>query len=165
MNKKTVHFATDMGFDVALSGDFMSEMRELCRLRANGLDAKEFLHRQSQLIAKNNLDRFRWRYQRMRNDLSKKLENPRLHEIAFKTFRHWKATHEYYKTKDILHIKHILGHKRIENTLIYTHLVHFESDDYVCKIAKSIEDCSLLIEAGFEYVCDMDGVKLFRKRK
>jgi integrase len=124
-----------------------------------------FPHANERVFASKNLDRFRWRYQRMRNDLSKKLENPRLNEIAFKTFRHWKATHEYYRTKDILHVKQILGHKRIENTLIYTHLVHFESDDYLCKTAKTLLEATALIEAGFEYVTEMDGVKLFRKRK
>ena len=76
-------------------------------------------HANERVFGSKNLDRFRWRYQRMRNDLSRKLENSRLHEIAFKTFRHWKATHEYYRTKDILHVKQILGHKRTENTLIY----------------------------------------------
>jgi len=30
---------------------------------------------------------------------------------------------EYHKTKDILHVKRVLGHKRIENTMVYTHLV------------------------------------------
>jgi hypothetical protein len=72
---------------------------------------------------------------------------------------------EYQKTKDILHVKWLLGHKRIENTLVYTHLVNFGSDDYICKVAKSIEECASLIESGFEYVIEMDGVKLFRKRK
>ena len=28
-----------------------------------------------------------------------------------------------------------------------------------------IEDASKLVEAGFEYICDYDGIKLFRKRK
>jgi integrase len=122
-------------------------------------------HKNERVFGSKNLDRFRWRYERMRNDLSKKLNNPRPHEIAFKTFRHWKATHEYYRTKDILHVKQILGHKRIENTLIYTHLVQFENDDYVCKTAKNLQEATSLIEAGFEYITEMDGVKLFRKRK
>ena len=122
-------------------------------------------HKNERVFGSKNLDRFRWRYGRMRNDMSKKLNNPRLHEIAFKTFRHWKATHEYYRTKDILHVKQILGHKRIENTLIYTHLVHFESDDYVCKTAKTLEEATALIEAGFEYVTEIDNIKLFRKHK
>jgi hypothetical protein len=44
-------------------------------------------------------------------------------------------------------------------------LVKLEEDEYVCKVAKTVEQASRLIEAGFEYVCDIDGVKLFRKRK
>ncbi len=73
---------------------------------------------------------------------------------------------EYHKTKDILYVMKILGHKRIQNTLIYTQLVNFQGEDeYICKIASTIEEAKQLIEAGFEYVCDIEGAKLFRKRK
>lgn len=112
-----------------------------------------------------SLDGFRAGYGVMKNNLAVELNNPRLKEIAFRSFRHWKATTEYAKTKDILHVKWLLGHKKIENTLIYTHLVSFNSQDYVCKVEKTLEKVTLLIEAGFEYVCDFDGDKLFRKRK
>jgi integrase len=112
-----------------------------------------------------SLDGFRAGYEAMKNNLSFELGNPRIAEIAFRTFRHWFATSQYSKTKDILHIKHLLGHKRLENTLVYTHLVPCSSDDYLCKIAKTLEEATALIEAGFEYVTEMNGVKLFRKRK
>jgi len=36
----------------------------------------------------------------------------------------------YYKTKDVLYVKKILGHKSINSTLLYTHLVSFEGDEY-----------------------------------
>jgi len=49
--------------------------------------------------------------------------------------------------------------------LIYTQLIDIKNDDYVCKVAKSLTEASQLIEAGFEYVTEMDNVKLFRKRK
>jgi len=65
------------------------------------------------VFASKNLDRFRWRYERARNDLAKKLENARIRQIAFRSFRHWKATMEYHRTKDILHVQHILGHRRL----------------------------------------------------
>jgi len=39
---------------------------------------------------------------------------------------------EYAKTKDILYVMKLLGHKNIKNTLIYTQLVNFERDEYVC---------------------------------
>lgn len=95
-----------------------------------------------------------------------KLQNPRLMEIHFHTFRHWKATSEYQKTKDILHVMNILGHKSIQNTLIYTHLTDFKDDDYTSKVAKNTEEASQLIEAGFEFVVTTpENLMIFRKRK
>lgn len=72
---------------------------------------------------------------------------------------------EYHRTKDILHVMKILGHKNIQNTLKYTQLVNFEDDEYICKVAKTLEDACALMEAGFEDVCEIRDAKLFRKRK
>jgi hypothetical protein len=88
-----------------------------------------------------------------------------LKQISFQTFRHWKATIEYHKTKDILYVMKLLGHKNIKNTLVYTQLVTFEDDDYVFKAAANVKEATELIEAGYEYVCDIETIKLFRKRK
>ena len=104
-------------------------------------------------------------FARKRNRLAVILQNPRLKQIHFHTFRHWKATMEYQKTKNILYVKHILGHKRLENTEIYTHLIEFENEEYHSATAKTIEEAKQLIESGFEYVTDIEGIKLFRKRK
>jgi integrase len=136
-----------------ISGNLLSRLLKLPR--KNG-----------RVFASENLDKFRWLYERARNQLSEKLEDPRLHEVAFRSFRHWKATTDYAKTKDILHVKWLLGHKRIENTLVYTHLMNFESDEYCCKVAKTVDESSQRArEAGYEYVTEVDGSKLFRKRK
>jgi hypothetical protein len=51
------------------------------------------------------------------------------------------------------------------NTLVYTHLINFDREDFICKTAKELQEARALIKAGFEYVTEMDGVKLFRKRK
>jgi hypothetical protein len=72
---------------------------------------------------------------------------------------------EYAKTKDILHVMRLLDHKNINNTLVYTQLIDFRDNEYVSKVAKNVEETCKLIEAGFEYVCDIDAVKIFRKRK
>jgi len=102
---------------------------------------------------------------RQRRRLAKKLQNPRIMCITFHTFRHWKATMEYAKTKDILHVMRALGHRNINNTPIYTHLVNFKEDEYVAKVARTEEEICELVEAGFEYVCEHNGAKIFRKRK
>jgi integrase len=105
-------------------------------------------------------------YYRKRKQIAAKLCNPRLLQISFHTFRHWKATMEYAKTKDILHVMKILGHKSIQNTLVYTQLIDFKSDEYVCKTAENAKEATQLVEGGFEYVCTTpEGIMLFRKRK
>jgi len=101
----------------------------------------------------------------MRKRITNKLQNPRLGKISFITLRHFKATIKYHKTKDVLHVMQLLGHKNIKNTLIYTHLVNFESDEFTVKVAKTLDDAVKLVESGFEYVTEMDGAKIFRKRK
>jgi len=40
-----------------------------------------------------------------------------------------------------------------------------DSSEYTTRVAKTVKGVRALLEAGFEYVIDMDGVKLFRKRK
>jgi hypothetical protein len=45
------------------------------------------------------------------------------------------------------------------------HLVNFGSEEYVCKVAENVEEAKALIESGFEYVTEVNGIKLFRKRK
>jgi integrase len=117
-----------------------------------------------------NVDKehFRHGFSLQRASIAHKLQNPRIRRITFRTLRHWKATIEYHRTKDILHVMSILGHKNIKNTLVYTHLAEelFEGqDEYVSKVAKTEHDACTLIDAGFEYVCDFNGDKLFRKRK
>jgi len=117
------------------------------------------------VFATKDLDSFSRCYALMRNRLSARLSNPRIHLIAFRSFRHWKATDLYHKTKDILYVKWFLGHKRLENTLVYTHLIPMKEDQYHCRVAKTIEEAKQLIEQGYEFVCDMQSAKIFRKRK
>ena len=118
------------------------------------------------LFGGRTLNGHRGNFIKQRRRLARKLQNPRLEKITFHTFRHWKATMEYHKTKDILHVQRLLGHRNIQNTLLYTQLVDFECDDaFTCRVANTVEEATQLIEAGFEFVTDMNDVKLFRKRR
>jgi integrase len=108
---------------------------------------------------------FRRVFIRRRKRLAAKLQNPRLEQIAFKTLRHFKATTEYHKTKDILHVMQLLGHKNIRNTLVYTHLVNWESDEFVSKVGASQKEITELIKSGFDFILQKDGLAYFRKRK
>jgi len=109
-------------------------------------------------------------YTKTRKALVSKLQNPRFKQITFHTFRHWKATTEYHKTKDIIHVQQLLGHRDIKNTMIYINIesaLYLNTDaEYTGKIATTDEEILALIDVGFEYVTDMTGGrKLFRKRK
>jgi len=59
----------------------------------------------------------------------------------------------------------LLGHKNINNTLVYTQLVNFDDDNYTVRVAHNVDEDKQLIEAGFEYVTEGDGFKIYRKRK
>ncbi|MEM3356957.1 MAG: hypothetical protein QXZ02_06005 [Candidatus Bathyarchaeia archaeon] len=41
----------------------------------------------------------------------------------------------------------------------------FGDDEYTVRVAHTIEEDKQLIEAGFEYVTERDGYKIYRKRK
>lgn len=105
-----------------------------------------------------------WR--RFRNRVAKKLKEPQLKTIRLYDLRHYFATMLYYRTKDILLVKQQMGHKKLETTLIYTQLVNFnEEDEFYSATAKTVAEARKLVEQGFEYVTEVNGVKLFRKRK
>jgi hypothetical protein len=73
---------------------------------------------------------------------------------------------QLYRTKDILLVKEKLGHKHINNNLIYTYLLKFnDKEEYYSATADNVNEAAKLVEQGFDYVTDIDGVKLFRKRK
>ena len=48
----------------------------------------------------------------------------------------------------------------------YTQLINTEKDDeYISRVARTIDEARQLLEIGFDYVCEIEDVKLFRKRK
>jgi integrase len=114
------------------------------------------------------LDNFRDNYDDQRKRIAQKVQNPRLTKIMFKTLRTWKGTMEYHRTKDVLYVMQMLGHKNIKNNMIYIQLeeaLFNDQTDFISKVAKTEAEACLLIDAGFDFVCDFDGHKLFRKRK
>jgi integrase len=109
-------------------------------------------------------------FYRARKRLAYKLQNPRLLKITFHTLRHWRATMEYHYTKDIIHVKNFLGHKEIDNTLIYIQLdqnlfKNVPNDEFIIKAVHTVEEAVKLGEIGFEPFDVVNGVRLYRKRK
>jgi integrase len=104
-----------------------------------------------------------------RQRLANKMQNPRFHRISFHTFRHWKATMEYHRTKDVFHVKNFLGHKSVKNTEIYINIENalFEPsrDEFTVRVVEKPEEVKALLEVGFEYICQKDNLIFLRKRK
>jgi hypothetical protein len=78
---------------------------------------------------------------------------------------------EYHRTKDILYVKKILGHKNIKSTLKYIDLdvalFMKTNGQFTVRVASNVNEACDLIETGFEYVTGdyNDGGKILRKRK
>ncbi len=125
--------------------------------------------RNRETIFGKHIDALRTNFSTQRKTAANKLQNPRILRITFHTFRHWKATMEYHKTKDIIHVKNMLGHKNINNTMIYINIEQAiflsQTDQWTCRTTTNTKEDQELIEAGFEYITERDGIKLYRKRK
>jgi integrase len=108
-------------------------------------------------------------FARQRRTIAVKIGNPRLAKIHFHLIRHWVGTMEYHKTHDPDHVRRKLGHRSVLSTQIYINmeqaLFNGSADEYHVKAASDLEEAMRLIEVGFEYITEVDGKKLFRKRK
>jgi integrase len=105
----------------------------------------KFIFRNPDVDPLTSMEVFRRLYAAQRWRIARKLQNPRIEQITFKTLRHFKATMEHHRTKDILHVMQMLGHRNIKNTLVYTHLVSFEGDEYICKTARNVDEAIALV--------------------
>lgn len=120
------------------------------------------------IFANSNLSSHRWRYDRQKARLAEKLQNPRLKQIHFHTLRHFFATKLFDQTKSLPQVQEKLGHRNINSTMVYTHLVEFDEDsqNYYHAIARDEKEAGDLIDHGFQYVCTTpQGIMMFRKRK
>ncbi len=155
---KTIHITTRKGGNpriVRINDKLIAMLNRLPRK-----SQRAFTYKNSTYMSKT--------FRKQRKRAVQKLGNPRIKRIHFHTLRHWRATMEYHRTKDILHVMQFLGHKRIENTLRYIQLeqmLYKESDDYICKVANNVKEAKDLIETGFDHICEYQDKKLFKKPK
>ena len=73
----------------------------------------------------------------------------------------------YKRYGDFGKVMLLLGHKSLRYVLLYAQLSEAYDFDkgYICKEANNLQEAKQLIEAGFEYIMEKDGVTLFRKLK
>jgi integrase len=115
-----------------------------------------------------NIEYFAINLQRQRKKISVKIGNQRLLRIHFHTFRYWKGTMLYHETKDMYYVMQRLGHRNIQNTLLYVSMEDalFEGEcQHISKVAKNTQEALKLVDAGFEFVTKFGDEQIFRKRK
>jgi len=117
------------------------------------------------IFGDGTLDHFRTNFALQRARMADKLQDPRLKLIMFRTLRHLCATMLLHRCNNLVVVQERLGHKSILSTMVYTHLVNFEGDEYDVATARTLEEFKGLLAAGFDHVDDMDGYKVCRRRK
>jgi integrase len=105
-----------------------------------------------------------WRDTRERT--AKKLCKLELNKIPLKNLRNYSGAKLYYKLQDPIAVMRHLRHKKLETTMHYIRGITIGGEEeYTCKTASTIQEATQLIENGFQYVTEIDGTKLFKKRK
>ena len=97
--------------------------------------------------------------------MAEKLGEPEIKQIRLYDLRHHFATMLYMKTKDIVHVQRQFGHRRITHTVRYIHLCDLDSEEYVVKVARTVEESTAYLEAGFAFVAVIEDKYVFRKPK
>ena len=62
-------------------------------------------------------------------------------------------------------LHHIDSEEALYETYFKAKVVDLGEQDYVVKVAWTLEEACKLLEGGFQYVCDYDKGKIFRKPK
>jgi integrase len=120
------------------------------------------------IFGKNNPNSIRWTFDQQKTRLAQKLQNPRLKQIHFHTLRHYYATRIYNESKSLIEVQAKLGHRNINSTMVYTHIVQFdeESQNYNHAIARDEKEAGELIDNSWTYILTTpQNIMIFRKRK
>ena len=124
------------------------------------------LPRKSERIFATNYSTIRECFLAVRNRTAKRLQNPRLLAITFKSFRHWGGSMlAHYTNGNVLTIKNALRHRAIQSTMKYIHMIHFKDDDYEVATATTVEEIKQLAHAGFQKFDELNGIHVYRKPK
>jgi len=147
------------GYKGHASGTYKLKRRTLEMLR-------EYLIKNPQEYPFPRSKTMREMWTKYRTRLARKLKQPELKNIQLKSLRNYSGAKLYNRLKDPIAVMRHLRHKRIETTMHYIRAIELgEEEDFICKTATNVKEAIALVENGFEYVTDMDNLKIFRKRK
>lgn len=77
----------------------------------------------------------------VRKRAARNLQNPRLLNVSFKSFRHWGGSMiAHYTNGNVLTVKKLLRHKSVLNSMKYIHTLNFKDDEFEVTTATDIEE-------------------------
>ena len=86
----------------------------------------------------------------LRSKAAKRLQNPALLQITFKSFRHWGGSMTAYMSNgNPLVIMRVLRHKSFKSSMRYIHTIQFRDEDYEEAVATTPEEIRQLGKAGW----------------
>ena len=105
------------------------------------------------------------RYRFYRNRVADEFNMPELKQVQLYDFRRFKASDVYHRTKSVLRVKEILGHKdsTLRSTLKYISLFDEDTSTWepiVCETEEEIKQC---IRDDCILVCQANGKTFFKK--
>ena len=71
----------------------------------------------------------------------------------------------YYTNGNVLIVKKLLGHRRVENTMKYIGRIHFKDDRFDIATATTEDEIKQLGASGYEKYDEHNGVHFYRKPK
>ena len=118
-----------------------------------------------QLFKGQDADYYGKQYRAMRNRLALKLKDPSIRTIRLYDFRHYFCTRKLYDINNPYTVMVLMGHKKLETTMKYMHLMNLDDDEWSVVGATTAKEATNLLEHGFTYQTTIEGIQLFRKRK
>ena len=105
-------------------------------------------------------------FRRVRARVAQKTGDQSFLTIRLYDLRHAYATRQLRRTQNAEKVRIIMGHKRLNTTQRYLHLLDLDNDKWECEFATNKEEAKKLIEANFTYVTTTpDGTMLFKQPK
>jgi integrase len=125
-------------------------------------------HQKEHLFPKAHTQSQMW--QKFRERAARKLSNPELRKIQLRNLRNYSGE-QFYKNlpvRDPIALMQHFRHKKLETTMHYIRAIvldYEEDDQWISRTSTTIEEDAKLIENGFQYITERNGIKLYRKRK
>jgi integrase len=105
-------------------------------------------------------------FRRFKNNLAERLNDPTIKSIRLYDLRHAYCTQQLKRTQNTETVRQIMGHKNLNTTQKYLHLLGYGNTDWIVEGTSDKERAKQLLKEDFQYqLTTPDVTMLFRKPK